>query len=276
MLPNLSAITLLGHSGVGKTTLSTMLAKDGWFHYSGDFRIATRYLNEAIDNWLLEQTQALPIFSDLISKNAISIKGKVSIEQLAVISAYIGKIGRQGMSYDIFLQRQKAFMQAEKCAMYDIEQFMPLAQKRYGMTSFNNDAGGSLGEYLDDAALMNFLAKRTLIVYLDAGEELQAELERRAVQYPKPICYDTSFLQQMIETYAQESAIAHPDDFDSDDFLRFVGPKLLRHRRHRYSEIAKRYGISLPVEKVWACKDAGEFAYLLTETYHKQRGTSCH
>ena len=42
------SITLLGMSGVGKTFLSTLLRRSGWFHYSGDYRIGTRYLDEAI------------------------------------------------------------------------------------------------------------------------------------------------------------------------------------------------------------------------------------
>ena len=46
----------MGTSGVGKTTLATMLAAAGWFHYSGDYRIATRYLNEPISDWLTELT----------------------------------------------------------------------------------------------------------------------------------------------------------------------------------------------------------------------------
>ena len=37
-------ITLLGMSGVGKTTLANKLPKQNWFHYSGDYRIGTKYL----------------------------------------------------------------------------------------------------------------------------------------------------------------------------------------------------------------------------------------
>ena len=37
------AVSLLGMSGVGKTTLSKTLRRDGgWFHYSADYRIGTR------------------------------------------------------------------------------------------------------------------------------------------------------------------------------------------------------------------------------------------
>ena len=52
------AITLLGMSGVGKTTLAYKLPKSQWFHYSGDYRIGTKYLAEPIlDN--IKQ-QAMP------------------------------------------------------------------------------------------------------------------------------------------------------------------------------------------------------------------------
>ena len=43
------SITLLGMSGVGKTRLANLLRKKGgWFHYSVDYRIGTRYLGEPI------------------------------------------------------------------------------------------------------------------------------------------------------------------------------------------------------------------------------------
>ncbi|MGI9309642.1 MAG: ATPase, partial [Gammaproteobacteria bacterium] len=36
------AVTLLGMSGVGKTTLANKIPKSSWFHYSGDYRIGTK------------------------------------------------------------------------------------------------------------------------------------------------------------------------------------------------------------------------------------------
>lgn len=48
-------ITLLGMSGVGKTYLSTLLRNSNWFHYSGDYRIGTRYLDEAIMDMIKKQ-----------------------------------------------------------------------------------------------------------------------------------------------------------------------------------------------------------------------------
>lgn len=266
------AITLLGHSGIGKTTLSHLLQQAGWYHYSGDYRIATRYLNEAISDWLAAIAATVPIFAALLARDALQIGGKVRIEQLAVLSAYIGKIGRQGLPYQEFCARQQAFAAAEKQAIYDIERFMPLARARHQAAWFINDAGGSLGEYAADGALMNFIAERTLLVYLDADEDLQQELEARAAKYPKPICYHPDFLAQMVEQYGAKTGIRHADDFDSDDFLRFVGPQLLRHRRANYRALAAQYGVLLPVKAVWACRNADEFLALLSRAYQEQRG----
>ena len=46
-------VSLLGMSGLGKTMLSNMLQSTfSWFHYSIDYRIGTRYLDEHIvDNF---------------------------------------------------------------------------------------------------------------------------------------------------------------------------------------------------------------------------------
>ena len=38
-------VTLFGMSGLGKTHIATMLRREGgWFHYSVDYRIGTRYM----------------------------------------------------------------------------------------------------------------------------------------------------------------------------------------------------------------------------------------
>ncbi|MBI3570735.1 MAG: ATPase, partial [Gammaproteobacteria bacterium] len=49
------SITLLGMSGVGKTRLAIRLRKKNWFHYSGDYRIGTRYLDEPILDHIKQQ-----------------------------------------------------------------------------------------------------------------------------------------------------------------------------------------------------------------------------
>ncbi len=48
-------VTLLGMSGVGKSHLSAKLHGTDCFHYSGDYRIGTRYLDEHILDMIKQQ-----------------------------------------------------------------------------------------------------------------------------------------------------------------------------------------------------------------------------
>jgi len=47
-----------GMSGVGKTHISSMLRGHDWFHFSGDYRIGTRYLDEPILDLIKQQGDA--------------------------------------------------------------------------------------------------------------------------------------------------------------------------------------------------------------------------
>ena len=271
-MSSFNCITLLGHSGIGKTTLSALLEKKGWYHYCGDYRIATHYLNEAISDWLMTLALEQPLLAGLIADDALRIQGRVRIDHLRVLSEYIGKLGRNALDYATFTARQKAFAEAEKKAMYDIVRFKKLAMQRLGYPCFINDAGGSLGEYGEDTELMSFLAEETLIVYLHADDEIQAELSERAVNAPKPICYDRAFLERMIARYCKTSDVKSPDRFDCDDFLRFITPHLLRHRRQRYMRISARYGVCLQAGEVCQVRSAAQFSDLLDQAFREQRG----
>jgi GTPase SAR1 family protein len=59
-------VTLLGMSGVGKTYLSSLLCGHNWFHYSGDYRIGTRYLDEPILDLIKQQAMQIPFLRDLL------------------------------------------------------------------------------------------------------------------------------------------------------------------------------------------------------------------
>ena len=261
----------MGTSGVGKTTLATMLAAAGWFHYSGDYRIATRYLNEPISDWLTELARREPTLASLLRDDAVSVQGKVSIERLHILSAYIGKLGRDGYDATTFIERQHLFRAAEQAAMQDVPAFIERAERLYGYKAFINDAGGSICE-IDDDALMQTLAAHTLFVYIDTDEALYAELEARAIAYPKPICYHAAFLQQMISEYSLMKGGLTPDRFESDDFIRFVTPKMMAHRRKRYLQLAARHGVVLGARDIWQVRDAADFDELLNRARAAQRG----
>jgi GTPase SAR1 family protein len=57
-------VTLLGMSGVGKSYLSARLRSENWFHYSGDYRIGTRYLDEPILDMIKQQAMQVPFLKD--------------------------------------------------------------------------------------------------------------------------------------------------------------------------------------------------------------------
>ena len=263
-------ITLLGTSGVGKTTLAALLQSAGWFHYSGDYRIATRYLNEPIGDWLTQLAQREPTLAALMRDDAVSVRGKVSIDRLHIVSAFVGKLGRDGYNVATFLERQRLFAEAELRAMADVGDFIHRAEALYGYQAFVNDAGGSVCE-IDDQELLAELGRRTLFVYLDTDEALSSELEARALKYPKPICYHPKFLQEQIRAYSQRHGGLSPDRFDSDDFIRFVTPPMMRHRRARCLELAKRFGVVLPARTVWTVQSAADFDALLAAAVAEQR-----
>ena len=56
---------VLGRNGVGKTTLAYKLPADKWFHYSGDYRIGTKYLAEPILDNIKRQAMKVDFLRDV-------------------------------------------------------------------------------------------------------------------------------------------------------------------------------------------------------------------
>ena len=76
------AITLLGMSGVGKTMLAGRLPKHFWFHYSGDYRIGTKYLGEPLLDNIKRQAMGVPFLRDLLRSDSIYIGNNITIDNL--------------------------------------------------------------------------------------------------------------------------------------------------------------------------------------------------
>jgi len=87
------AITLLGMSGVGKTTLADKLPRSTWFHYSGDYRIGTKYLEEPILDNIKRQAMQVDFLRDLLRSDSIYIASNITVKNLDPISTFLGKIG---------------------------------------------------------------------------------------------------------------------------------------------------------------------------------------
>ena len=193
--PN-KAITLFGMSGVGKTTFSAKLPNTAWYHYSGDYRIGTRYLDEPILDEIKNQAMGSPFIRDLLLSDSIYIRNNISIDHLHPISCFLGKIGNPelgGLSVAEFKRRQKLFWSAEIDAMQDVREFLAKARDVYGYPNFINDAGGSICS-LNERECWNTLSELTVILYLRASDDMEQTLVERAMSKPKPLYYKDDFL----------------------------------------------------------------------------------
>lgn len=85
-------ITLLGMSGVGKTHIASMLRHNGWFHYSGDYRIGTRYLDEAILDLIKSKAMAVPFLANLLRNDWIYVRNNIKVSDLGPVLSFVGKL----------------------------------------------------------------------------------------------------------------------------------------------------------------------------------------
>jgi len=259
------AITLLGMSGIGKTTLAHKLPSSKWFHYSGDYRIGTKYLAEPILDNIKRQAMQVDFLRDLLRNDSIYISSNITIHNLQPVSTFLGKIGRTdlgGLPVAEFKRRQRLHREAEISAMRDVAEFIVKAQEIYGYDHLINDAGGSLAE-LDDAETEKTLAENTLILYLKADDEMERELVRRAVSDPKPLYYNEQFLDQKLIEYVAEAELEGPDKIVPDEFVRWIFPSLVAHRRPKYEALAKRHGYTLNARLAEAITNERDFLELV-------------
>ncbi len=259
------SITLLGMSGVGKTRLADMLRKHDWFHFSGDYRIGTRYLDEPILDNIKTQVMQIPFLRDLLRNDSIFISNNITVDNLQPVSSFLGKLGNPehgGLPLAEFKRRQALHHQAEIKAMRDVPSFIEKAQSIYGYKHFINDAGGSVCE-LDDAKTLEILAEHTLLVYIKATDKDEQELIRRAESDPKPLYYREAFLDEQLEVYLKEKQLQYVAMIEPDDFVRWIFPKLFKTRIPRYESIAEHYGYTIHTTDLWQIETADEFLTLI-------------
>lgn len=259
------SITLLGMSGVGKTTLANILRSEHWFHYSGDYRIGTRYLDEAILDDIKMQAMQVPFLRDLLRSDSVYIGNNLSVDHLKPLSAFLGKLGNPemgGLGLTEFKRRQRLHHEAEVAAMMDVPDFIHKARKIYGYDHFINDVGGSLCE-LDDPRVMELLAEHTMIVYIRASDVDEQHLIERAERDPKPLYYREEFLDEQLAIYREQFGIDYVAKINPDDFVRWIFPRLFKSRVPRYARIADEYGYTIDAKDVFEVKTPEEFLSLL-------------
>ena len=265
-------ITLLGMSGVGKTHISGMLRQHDWFHYSGDYRIGTRYLDEPILDMIKSRAMEVPFLRELLRRDWIYIRNNIKVSDLGPVLSFVGKLGdpaRGGLELATFREHQALYREAEIAAMRDVPQFIRKAQEIYGYRHFVNDVGGSLCE-LDEPGVIELLEAHTLILYIkvtDAEEE--EKLIRRAQSDPKPLYYRPEFLDEQLAAYLKEKGLQYAAEMDPDDFTRWVFPRLFRSRVPRYEAIARR-GYTVTSREVAAVRDEQDFLALVEQAIARE------
>ena len=259
------AITLLGMSGIGKTTLANKLPRTEWFHYSADYRIGTKYLEEPILDNIKQQAMKVDFLRDLLLSDSIYICSNITVHNLAPVSTFLGKIGSRakgGLSLGEFKERQRLHHEAEIATMKDVVPFIAKAREIYGYNHFLNDAGGSVCE-LNDPEAVQSLADNTVIIYIRADEEMENTLIQRAIDSPKPLYYQERFLDEKLGEFMDGEGIEKIDDIDPNRFVRWMFPKLVEHRRPLYQALADEHGYTVESRDVEQVRDEADILEMI-------------
>ena len=260
-------ITLLAMSGAGKTTLANKLPKSKWFHYSGDYRIGTKYMDEPILDNIKREAMQVPFLRNLLLTDSIHISNKLTVDNLAPVSSFLGKLGnpeQNGLSLQEFKRRQKLHHHAEVSAMKDVPEFIEKAEDIYGYKHFINDAGGSVCE-LDRQDVLDTLAQHTLIIYIKIPPALEQTIIERAKTDPKPLYYREEFLEAKLAEFMALKGYATPRQIPPDEFVTWMFPELFKSRTPRYQAIAEQYGYTIDANEASQVKNEADFIQLVAQ-----------
>ncbi|MEE3360885.1 MAG: ATPase [Pseudomonadota bacterium] len=253
-------------SGLGKTHVSNLLRENGgWFHYSIDYRIGTRYMGEYIIDNAKREAMKVPFLRDLLRSDSIYIGSNISFENLTPVSTYLGKPGNPdagGTPIDVYRTRQDQFARAEEQALLDTGYFIQRAQDLYGYPHFICDTGGSICEWVDpenpNDPILKHLSDHCLMVWIKGTEDHTEELIRRFDRAPKPMAYQPAFMTRVWNDYLDQMK-TKPDDVDPDAFIRWTYAQALAHRQPRYEAMANNWGITVPASDMATVSDEASF-----------------
>ena len=251
-------VLLFGMSGLGKTHVSNMLREsgEGWFHYSIDYRIGTRYMGEHIADNFKREAMRVPLLRELLMQDAVYIQSNITFDNLAPLSTYLGKPGDPecgGLPFAEYMERQAQHRAAEIAALMDTGHFIRRAAELYGYDHFVCDSGGSICEVIDPEdpqdPVMSELARHLLPVWIAGSDDHVAELVRRFDRAPKPMYYHPDFLHAAWRDFRAETGLAEAQ-VDPDAFIRWAYARALAHRAPRYAAMARNWGIRVEADEV--------------------------
>ncbi|PWE26872.1 ATPase [Pararhodobacter marinus] len=269
-------VVLFGMSGLGKTRISSILRDGGWFHYSVDYRIGTRYMGEAIADNFKREAMKVPLLRELLLTDSVRIASNITFDNLAPLSTYLGKPGdpaQGGLPFDEYRRRQAQHREAEIAALIDTPHFVDRALDLYGYRNFVCDSGGSICEVVNPESradpVLSVLSRHLLLVWIEGSEAHTADLIRRFDRAPKPMYYRPEFLLEAWNAYLSESG-RMPGAVDPDAFVRWTYARALAHRQPRYAAMAANWGLKVAADDVARVQTPEDFGALIGEALDKR------
>lgn len=226
------AVTLMGMSGVGKSYLAELLAGWGWARYGCDAEIGAMLANEAAGQ---------------------------GIGDLAAFLGKLGNLAKGGLELSEFRRRQRLYSDAEVESLRAAKQALHSTKRDFVL-----DSTGSLCE-VEDEALLADLGGQTLFLYIQTSPEEEAEILRRAEEFPKPLYFPPAFLEAQIGKYIEEQDVFGVEGIDPDSFARWNFPHLFRARLPKYERLARLYGAVVPSSSLRDVKDEGDFIKVIAD-----------
>jgi hypothetical protein len=271
------AVTVFGMSGVGKTSLASLFMQSGWFQYSVDYRIGTRYMGEHIVDNFKREAMKNPFLRDLLRSDSIYICSNITFDNLAPLSTYLGKPGdptKGGIPFAEYKRRQAEHRDAEIRALQDVPEFIRRTHDIYGCEHFICDSGGSLCEVVNPDDLndpvLKTLADSTLMLYIEGTAEHTAMLVERFRKNPKPMYYQPAFLDAKWAEYKAANKINHDDKVDPDGFAVWGFEQLLHHRLPLYRKIAQNFGYVVRMRDIPSVTSEAGFMKLVTSAIEQK------
>ena len=269
-------VSLLGMSGLGKTRLSNMLQSTfNWFHYSVDYRIGTRYLDEFIVDNFKQEAMKNAFLRELLLSDSIYISSNLNFNNLSPLSTYLGKPGKEslgGINFEKYKERQKQHREAEILSILDTNKFIEKSNDIYGYQNFVCDTSGSICEVVNpedpNDPLLNHLAQDTLIILIKGSRKHKEQLIKRFKKDPKPIYYNEDFLNKKWSNFKDEFKVSN-SNVDPDKFILYCFEELLDYRTPIYNSIAKNWGITIDADDISKVKNENDFIDLVSHYLSK-------
>ena len=269
-------VSLLGMSGLGKTRLSNMLQSTfNWFHYSVDYRIGTRYLDEFIVDNFKQEAMKNDFLRELLLSDSIYISSNLNFNNLSPLSTYLGKPGKEtlgGINFEKYKERQKQHREAEILSILDTNKFIEKSYDIYGYQNFVCDTSGSICEVVNpedpNDPLLSHLYEDTLIILIKGSRKHKEQLIKRFKKDPKPIYYNEDFLNKKWSNFKDEFKVSN-SNVDPNKFILYCFEELLDYRTPIYNSIAKNWGITIDADDISKVKNENDFINLVSHYLSK-------